>query len=294
VGLLLHERALAGFYVEDQRVDSLGHFFAHDGGTDEIRAFDGGGNVAKGVEALVGGHDFGSLADEAATASLEDAAKIFEREIHVEGGDGFELVERAASWAEGAAADHGDVEAGSSNDGSDDERSLVADAAGGMFVHFGGGEIGEIEDHAGMQHGFGEGGEFGTRHATPDDGHEPGGELVIGDAVVSDAVDEELDFLTGAFRGVAFFADDVNSAHEVRPPSKLASEQWRRQRKGRKDFLIWVALIEKLCETPEVALHVTADFPRWRGRRMRCGQLGGWETKNGRASLFIRYGVQLI
>src|ERR1700731_1053166 len=113
-------------------------------------------------------------------ANAEDAAKILEREIHVETGDGFELVERAASVAEAASADHGDVEAGGSSDGSDDEGSLVANASGGMFVHFGGGEIGKIEDHAGMQHSFGESGEFGARHAAPDDGHEPSGKLVIG------------------------------------------------------------------------------------------------------------------
>ena len=61
--------------------------------------------------------------------------------------------------AEAAAADHGNGEAARGDDGSEDERSFVADAAGGMLVDFFAGKSGQIEDFAGIQHGFGERGE---------------------------------------------------------------------------------------------------------------------------------------
>ncbi len=136
VFLLFHERAVAGFYVEHQRVNSLRHFFAHDGGGDQVGAFDCGGDVAQGVELFIGGRDFGGLADQGAMSQRERAAEFCELQIYVEAGDGFQFVERAAGVAEAAAADHGHVEAGRGNDGSDDERSFVADAAGGVLVHF--------------------------------------------------------------------------------------------------------------------------------------------------------------
>jgi hypothetical protein len=74
-----------------------------------------------------------------------------------------------------------------------------------------------------MEHGFRQRGELGALHTAPDNGHEPSRKLVVGNAIVSDSFDEKFDFLAGEFRSVAFFADDVNSAHEVGPPSKLAS-----------------------------------------------------------------------
>ena len=68
--------------------------------------------------------------------SRRTRAKFFEREIDVEAGDGFELVERAAGVSEAAAADHGNGQAARSDDRSEDERSFVADAAGGVLVDF--------------------------------------------------------------------------------------------------------------------------------------------------------------
>ena len=99
----------------------------------------------------------------------------FELQIYVEAGDRFQLIERAAGVAKAATADHRDVEAGRGDDGSDDERGLVADAAGGVFVHLRGGQVGPIEHLAGIEHGFGEGGELGASHAAPEDGHQKGG-----------------------------------------------------------------------------------------------------------------------
>ena len=99
--------------------------------------------------------------------------------------------------AQSAAADHGDVEATGSDQRSEHERSFVADAAGGVLVHFLCGKKAEIEDFAGMQHGVGERGGFLARHAAQHDGHEPRGHLVIGNAAVGTALDEVSDFSGG-------------------------------------------------------------------------------------------------
>ena len=66
-----------------------------------------------------------------------------------------------------------------SNDGSDDERSLIADAAGGMLVDFFAGQVDEIEDFTGVKHGFGERGDLGAVQAAKPRGHEPSGHLII-------------------------------------------------------------------------------------------------------------------
>ena len=100
VGLLLHESADASFHIENERVDAFRHFLAHDGSADEIRAFDGRGDVAQGVKLLVGRSDFGSLPNQAAMAFLEDTPKFIQLKIHVEARNRFEFVERAAAVAQ--------------------------------------------------------------------------------------------------------------------------------------------------------------------------------------------------
>jgi hypothetical protein len=125
----------------------------------------------------------------------------------------FEFIKRAAGVAEAAAADHRYREATRSNDGSDNERGLIADASGGMLIHFSGVNAREIEDLAGEKHGFGERGELGTIYAAKPRGHEPGGHLVIGNFAARIAGDEEVDLLAGVLTGIAFFADEVDGAH---------------------------------------------------------------------------------
>ena len=99
----------------------------------------------KRVELFVSGRNFRSLADQRAAAFFQNAAEVGERQIDVEPGNGFELVERAARVAEAAPADHRDVDGLLSerhddvrgrNYRSDHERSFVADAARGMLIDF--------------------------------------------------------------------------------------------------------------------------------------------------------------
>src|ERR1700676_1855045 len=209
----LHKGAGTGFDVEDKSVDAFGEFFAHDGGADEADIFHGGGGIAERVDFFVSRRDFRSLANEAHTAFAENAEEFSEGEIHVKARNGFEFIERAASVAETASADHGNSESARGDNGSEDERSLITDAASGMFVDFFAGKIGEIDDFAGIEHGFGERGDLRTIEATEPRGHEPGRHLVIGNFAARVARDEEVNLLAGVFTGIAFFADQVDGAH---------------------------------------------------------------------------------
>ena len=71
-----HERAGAGLYVEDERVNALRKFLAHDGRADQIRTFHGSGHIAQCVKLAIGGSDFGSLTNHGATTGLRARGEI--------------------------------------------------------------------------------------------------------------------------------------------------------------------------------------------------------------------------
>jgi len=232
----LHESAGAGFHVEHERVDAFGELLAHDGGADQIRAFDRAGDVAQRIELAVSGRDFGGLSDHGAAASGEHTAEIGDGKIHIEAGNCFELVERAAGVTESAAADHGNGYTGSGSERSEHERSLVANAAGGVLVDFARGQRREIEHFARMQHGVGERRGFGAGHAAQHNRHEPRGDLVVGDIAARVGVDQAFDFGRRQLDPIALLADDINrtevagcdgcGTHLRRNPSGRSSVMW--------------------------------------------------------------------
>ena len=181
VVLLFHEGALAELHVEHERVDALGEFLAHDAGADERDALDGAGDIAERVELLVGGHDLRRLADHGAADLLQDGAELGHAEVDLEARDGLELVERAAGVAETAAAHHRDLEAAGYGERGEDERDLVADAAGGVLVDLGAGQVAQVNDVAGAHHRVGEPRRLLRGHAAPEDGHEQRRRLVVGE-----------------------------------------------------------------------------------------------------------------
>ncbi len=87
-----HEGPGADFDIENESVEALGEFLAHDTGGDEEGRFDGAGVVAQGVENAVGWDEFRSLADESGAAFFQSQEELVERELGVEAGDGFEFV----------------------------------------------------------------------------------------------------------------------------------------------------------------------------------------------------------
>src|SRR5690348_4501621 len=130
VFFILHERAVAGFHVEHERIKPLGEFFRHDGSADQAGTLHRAGYITQSVEALIGRSNFRSRGAEGAIARRERVAKFAFREIDVEPGYGFELVERAAGVAEAAPANHWYVNwrarARSGNNRRNSQRSLVA------------------------------------------------------------------------------------------------------------------------------------------------------------------------
>ena len=69
------------------------------------------------------------------------------------------------------------------------------------------------------------------RHATPQNRHQPCRKLVIGDAIVGGAVDEEIDFVAREFDCVALLADDVNGTHSLESSARLAF-RWKGVNEG--------------------------------------------------------------
>ena len=88
-----------------------GELLRQDAGGDQRDRVDGGGDVAQGVEAAVGGSDLaGGAADRHAAAGEQvEAAGAVEPQVHP--GDALQLVDGAAGMAEAAAGEHEDRQA---------------------------------------------------------------------------------------------------------------------------------------------------------------------------------------
>ena len=134
--------------------------------------------------------------------------------MDAEARDGFEFVEGAAGVPEAAAGHHGDIDAARRDERGEDQRRFVADAAGGVFVDLGAGEIGEVELFARGDHSPRQFGGFVRVHALEDDGHEKGGRLIVGPGAIGDAADEGADFVGGESAAVAFFPENIDRAHD--------------------------------------------------------------------------------
>ena len=208
-----HEGTRAGFDVEDESVDAFRKFLAHDRSADETDIFDRGSNIAERVDFFVGRGDFRGLADEAHAAFAQNTDEFFERKIYVEAGDGFEFIECATSVAQAAAANHGHRKAASGDDWSEDERSFIPNASGGMLVDFFRWNTVQIDDFPGIKHSFSERGRLGAIKAANPRGHKPSGHLIVGNIAARVAGNQEVDLLAGVFTGIAFFADEVDGAH---------------------------------------------------------------------------------
>ena len=112
-------------------------------------------------------------------------------------GNRFQLVQRAAGVAQGAPRDHRNHHARRGRQRRRNQTGLIAHAAGGMLVHLHAGHRGEVDGFAGLDHALGKGADFAVRHSRMKYSHEKRRHLIIRDAAVGIAVNEEGDFFYG-------------------------------------------------------------------------------------------------
>ena len=115
-------------------------------------------------------------------------------------GDRLQLVEGASGVAERAPGHHRDVEAGGRAEGGQAEGDLVAHAAGRVLVDRTPGERRPLQPLAGVDHRPGPGPELAGAEAAPDDRHQQGRQLIVGDRAAHGASDHRLDLAVGRAR----------------------------------------------------------------------------------------------
>ena len=210
VSFLLHESAGAGFHIQHQSVDPFGDFLAHDRCADQRRTLDRAGHVAQRVHLFVGRHDLLRLPHQHHSA-------IGTR-------NSFELVERAASVAKAASADHRYEQPPGSHNWRQDERCLVAHSTCGVFVDFLSWQIRPVQCHSRVQHRLGKCRDLLSGHAAQKHSHQPRGHLIIGKPCFCITANNELDFLARELVSVTLLADEIDNSHAMRPKASKAPE----------------------------------------------------------------------
>ena len=130
------------------------------------------------------------LTDQRAADSREGATELVQRQADAEAGNRLELVERAAGVAEAAAGHHRHDDAARGDERRQDQRRLVADAAGAVLVDLDARNAETGRRAARAHHRVGQPGGLLRRHAAEDDRHQQGRGLVIGHGAVGHAGDE--------------------------------------------------------------------------------------------------------
>jgi hypothetical protein len=209
----LHECGSAELHVHDEGVQPFGELLREDRRGNEGNARDRARHVAQSIELLVSRHHRLILTGDGNADGLHLLDNAFRMELRGEAGDGLQFVERSSSDPETAAGNHRHAETQAGEQRRERQGDLVADAAGGVFVHDGTRIGGELEHVAGIAHGQRQRARFSVGHATKENGHEHGGHLVIGDATGAVIANERLDGLGRKLKPVTF---RFNGAQEGR------------------------------------------------------------------------------
>ena len=211
----LHERAGAGGNIQQDGVRAGGQLLGHDAGRDEGDAADGGGDVPEGVHLFVRHGDAFALADDRQADLVHLREELLLREGGLGAGDALHLVDGAAGVAKSAAAHLGDLDAAGRDDGRDDQRGLVAHAAGGVLVHLDARNGRKIHHHTAVSHHIGQLCGLFIGHATQIDSHHPCSHLVISHFSADIAIDDLLQLLTAVRTAVTLFCNQIINAHRI-------------------------------------------------------------------------------
>ena len=175
----LHKGTCTGGHIQQDGIRAGGQFLGHDAGCDERDAADRSGHVPQGIHFLIGNGDALALTDDG-QADAVDLGKEF---LLAQGRFGaryaLHLIDGAAGMAQAPAAHLGDLHAAGRHDGRDDQRGLIAHAAGGVLVHLDARNGRKVYHDAAVRHHIGQLCGLLIGHAPQIDGHHPGSHLVI-------------------------------------------------------------------------------------------------------------------
>ena len=217
---ILHERAVAHRDVQQNGVGTGGQLFGHDGGGNQRNAADCGGHIAQGVHFFVGHSNFAALADNRNANLVDLLEELLLGQARAGAGHRLHLIDRAAGVAEAAAAHLGNLHTAGCDDGRNDQRRLVADAAGGVLVCLDARDGGQIDHIAGVGHDVGQHGGFLVSHAAQVNRHEQRRHLVVGHVPCHIAVDGKGKLVMVQRTAVAFLGDNIVHSHNFSPFKK--------------------------------------------------------------------------
>ena len=209
----LHKGAGAGGDVQQNGVRAGSQFFGHDAGRNERNAADGGGNVPQGVHLFICHGDALALADDRQADPVHLCKKFLLREGGLCAGHALHLVDGAAGVAETPAAHFGDFHPAGCHDGRNDQRGLIAHAAGGVLVHLDARNGRKVYHHAAVRHYIGQLGGLFVGHAAQIHRHHPCGHLVVGHFPADKAVDNSFQLFPGVGAAIPLFCDQIINTH---------------------------------------------------------------------------------
>src|SRR6202022_1688080 len=116
-----------------------------------------GGCVAQRVNFFIRWRNFRGLPNQSHSAFRKHVPKFRKTQIRSESWNRFQFIQGSAGVPQPASAYHRYNKSASRDNWSENQRSLIADAAGGMLIDFFAGNIGKIQNFSGIKHRFGEG-----------------------------------------------------------------------------------------------------------------------------------------
>ena len=176
-------------------------------------AADGGGHIAQGVHLLVGDGDLAALADDRNADLVDLPEKFFLRQARAGAGDSLHLVNRAARVAEAAPAHLGDLDTAGRHDGRNDQRRLITDAAGTVFVYLNALNLGQINHITGLCHTVRKNGQFLFRHTFIIHCHQKRRHLIIRYFSCHIAFYHICDLFRSKFRSFFLFVNNIIHSH---------------------------------------------------------------------------------
>ena len=215
-----HKSSGAGGHIQQDGIRAGGQFLGHDAGCDEWDAADGCGHIPQGIHFFICNGNALALANDRQTDPVHLRKKLLLREGGSGAGHALHLIDGTAGMAKAPAAHLGDLHAAGRHDGGNDQRGLVAHAAGGVLVHLDARNGRKVHHDAAVGHHVGKLCRLFVGHAAQVHSHHPGSHLIIGHLTGHITVDDALQLFAAVGAAVAFFGDQIINAHNFTLLSK--------------------------------------------------------------------------